>query len=854
MSPSGNSVHTSDSVPRLEHPPPDAVGPRRPRGEPCRHPTTDPTRRSSSHRRAAGAHPGDRRRHGHADPGAPAGGGRLPRRPGSPTTGTTSRATPTSWSLTQPDIIRDIHRAYLEAGADIVCTNTFTASSISQADYGLEDDCYELNRAAAALAREAADEAVDARAPALRRRLARADQPHGVDLPRRQRPRRPQRHLRRARRRRTSRRPAGLVDGGVDLLLVETIFDTLNAKAAIFALETLFDELGRRWPVWISGTITDASGRTLSGQTTEAFWNSVRHVRPLLDRPQLRARRRRPAPLRRRARRGSPTASSPPTPTPGCPTSSGSTTRRPTRWRRCSATSPTSGLVNLIGGCCGTTPEHIAAIARAAKGAEPRAACRASRRRCGSPGLEPFTIDEDSLFVNVGERTNITGSARFRKLIKDGDYDTALSVAAPAGRQRRAGHRRQHGRGHDRRRRRDGPVPQARRERARHQPGPGDGRLLEVGGHRGRPQVRAGQADRQLHLPQGGRGAVPASTPGCAASTAQPRSSWRSTRTARPTRSSDGRRSASGPTGSSPRRSGSRPRTSSSTRTCSPSPPASRSTRRTAPTSSRPPAGSSRTCPAPWSPAASPTCSFSFRGNNPVREAIHAVFLFHAIQAGLDLGIVNAGALVVYDQVDAELRDRIEDVVLEPPARRRRAAARDRRAVQPRPPRTVDGGRRGVARAAGLRADHPRAGQGASTATSRATPRSCAPEIAGPRRPPDRGDRGAADGRHERRRRPVRRRQDVPAAGREVRPGDEEGRRLPDPLHRGGEGQGPRARDAEGHQRHDRDGHGQGRRPRHRQEHRRRRPPVQQLRGHRPRRDGAGPEDPRHRQARSRPT
>ena len=181
----------------------------------------------------------------------------------------------------------------------------------------------------------------------------------------------------------------------------------------------------------------------------------------------------------------------------------------------------------------------------------------------------------------------------------------------------------------------------------------------------------------------------------------------------------------------------------------------------------------------------------------------------------------------------------------QPSSRRRRTPPRDRRGAQPCC-RQRRGDRPGVALAPGGRADHPRAGQG-HRHLRRAGHRGAAQRDRGARRPADRGDRGTADGRHERRRRPVRRRQDVPAPGREVGPGDEEGRRLPHPVHRGGEGQRPRPRDRQGHQRHDRDGHGQGRRPRHRQEHRRRRAPVQQLRGDRPRGDGAGPEDPRHR-------
>ena len=184
-------------------------------------------------------------------------------------------------TLTQPEIIAGIHREYLEAGADIIETNTFNANAISLADYGMEELAYELNLEAARLARREARRGRDARAAAVRRRRARPDHPHRVDLARRQRPGRPQRLLRPARRGVPRGRPRPASTAAPTCSFIETIFDTLNAKAAIFAVETLFEEHGRRWPVIISGTITDASGRTLSGQVTEAFWDSVRHVRPL---------------------------------------------------------------------------------------------------------------------------------------------------------------------------------------------------------------------------------------------------------------------------------------------------------------------------------------------------------------------------------------------------------------------------------------------------------------------------------------------------------------------------------------------------------------------------------------------
>src|SRR4051812_27075032 len=330
-------------------------------------------------------------------------------------------------SISNPDVIRGIHRAYLDAGADIICTNTFNGTSISQADYGLQDLCYELNLAAAALAREAADEFSAATRPryvagSLGPTSKTASISPDVNDPGARNVTFDElvaAYLEEAR---------GLVDGGADILLIETIFDTLNAKAAIFALETLFDQHGRRWPVIVSGTITDASGRTLSGQVTEAFWNSVRHVRPLAVglNCALGAEELRPyvAELSRVADCFVSTH-----PNAGLPNAFGEYDETPDQMAQVLGEFATSGLLNIVGGCCGTTAEHIAAIADAAKGVPPRAVPEiASALRLS--GLEPLTVTEESLFVNIGERTNITGSAKFRKLIKDGDYDTALSVAA----------------------------------------------------------------------------------------------------------------------------------------------------------------------------------------------------------------------------------------------------------------------------------------------------------------------------------------------------------------------------------------------------------------------------------------
>ena len=330
-------------------------------------------------------------------------------------------------SITQPQIVGEIHRRYLEAGADIVCTNTFTATSISQADYGLEDQCYEMNRRAAAAARAAADEASTPERPrwvagSLGPTNRTASISPDVNDPGARNvsfEELAESYLEEAN---------GLVDGGADLLLVETIFDTLNAKAAIFALETLFEERGRRWPVMLSGTITDASGRTLSGQTTEAFWNSVRHVKPLAVglNCALGAEEMRPyaAELSRLA-----DCFVSCHPNAGLPNEFGEYDQTADQMAAVLEAFVADGLVNIVGGCCGTTPEHISRIAAIAEGAPPREPAKPEPAMRLS-GLEPLNITEDSLFVNIGERTNITGSARFRNLIKAGDYDTALTVAA----------------------------------------------------------------------------------------------------------------------------------------------------------------------------------------------------------------------------------------------------------------------------------------------------------------------------------------------------------------------------------------------------------------------------------------
>ena len=331
-------------------------------------------------------------------------------------------------SLTRPDIITEIHDAYLQAGADIIETNTFNATRIAMADYGMESLVVELCETSARLAREAADR-YSLLSPKQPRYVAGVLGPTNrtaslspdvedpgfrntsfdalVDA--------------------YSESTRALINGGIDLLLVETIFDTLNAKAALYAIEQVFDELSLRLPVMISGTITDASGRTLSGQTTEAFWYSIRHANPVAVGLNCALG---PGELRQyledlsniadthisvHANAGLPNAFG------GYDESAESMATHAAEWAA-------SGLVNIVGGCCGTTPEHIRAMRSALDGMAPRRipeiepACRLS-------GLEPCSINPDSLFVNVGERTNVTGSAVFKRLIVEEDYEAALGVA-----------------------------------------------------------------------------------------------------------------------------------------------------------------------------------------------------------------------------------------------------------------------------------------------------------------------------------------------------------------------------------------------------------------------------------------
>ena len=330
-------------------------------------------------------------------------------------------------SITQPDIIADIHRGYLLAGADVIATNTFNSTAISQADYAMQSLVVELNGSAARLARRIADEITASSgreryvAGALGPTSRTASLSPDVNDPGFRNVNFDELVIA------YSEATRALIDGGVDIILIETVFDTLNAKAALYAVRTVLDETGVELPIIVSGTISDASGRTLSGQTTEAFWNSIRHARPAVVglNCALGGKQLRPY-VEEMARIADTYVCA--YPNAGLPNAFGEYDETPEQTAAILAEFAASGFVNMVGGCCGTTPEHIRLMALAVAGIAPRPlpdiapACRLS-------GLEPLTIDSGSLFVNVGERTNVTGSAKFRKLIEANDYAAAVDIA-----------------------------------------------------------------------------------------------------------------------------------------------------------------------------------------------------------------------------------------------------------------------------------------------------------------------------------------------------------------------------------------------------------------------------------------
>ncbi len=564
--------------------------------------------------------------------------------------------------LTRPDVIAGIHQSYLEAGADIIETNTFNATRIAMADYGMEALVWEINHSAARLCREACDRQT-ARDPSRPRYVA------GVLGP-------------------TNRTCSispdvndpgfrnvhfdelveayleaidGLVKGGVDLLLVETIFDTLNAKAAVYAIECYFDDNGLRLPVMISGTITDQSGRTLTGQTTEAFYNSLAHSRALSFGlncalgPDL---------LRQyveeigRVCPGYVSAH----PNAGLPNAFGGYDLEPAAMAREIRAWAEDGLLNIVGGCCGTTPEHIAAIAAALEGVAPRRLPDVARQ-CRLSGLEPFNIGDDSLFVNVGERTNVTGSRAFAKLILNGDYATALDVA---------------------------------RQQVEN-----GAQIIDINMDEGMLDAQAAM-QRFLNLiaaePDIARVPIMIDSSkwsvieaglkciqgkGIVNSISLKEGHEAFVRHARLVR-----RYGAAVIVMAFDQDGQADSYQRKIEICE------RSYRILVDELDFPPediifdpnifavatgieeharygldfieatAWIRQHLPYAKISGGVSNVSFSFRGNNKVREAIHAVFLYHAIQRGMTMGIVNAGALEVYGEIDADLRERIEDVIL----------------------------------------------------------------------------------------------------------------------------------------------------------------------------------------------
>jgi 5-methyltetrahydrofolate--homocysteine methyltransferase len=565
-------------------------------------------------------------------------------------------------AITQPDIIKQIHTEYLEAGADIIETNTFNGTSIAMADYQMEDLVYEMNVAATKLARQAADE-MTAKTPDFPRFVA------GVLGP-------------------TNRTCSispdvndpsfrnvtfddlvtayyeatqGLVDGGADLLLIETIFDTLNAKAAIFAVEKYFEDHQMSLPIMISGTITDASGRTLSGQTTEAFWNSLRHAKPLtiglncaLGAKELRQYVEELSRISESYVSAHPNA--------GLPNEFGGYDETPEDMASEISEWAQSGFLNIIGGCCGTSPDHIRAIKAAMEKIPPRklpdipVACRLS-------GLEPCTIEADSLFVNVGERTNVTGSARFKRLIKEESYEKALDVA--------------------------------------HQQVENGAQIIDINMDEGLLDSKAVMIKfLNLIAAEPDIAKVPIMVDSskwevleaglkCIQGKAIVNSiSLKEGEDKFIEQAKLVRRYGAAVIVMAFDEQGQADTKARKVDICS------RSYKILVEQLNFPPediifdpnifavatgieehnnyavdfieatAEIKQNLPHALISGGVSNVSFSFRGNNPVREAIHSVFLYYAIKAGMDMGIVNAGQLAIYEDLPAELRDRVEDVVL----------------------------------------------------------------------------------------------------------------------------------------------------------------------------------------------
>lgn len=329
-------------------------------------------------------------------------------------------------SLSSPEVVKDIHLSYLDAGADIIETNTFSATRISQSDFGLEDYVHELNLASARLAREAADDRSTLSKPrfvagVLGPTTRSASISPDVNDP----------AARNVRFKELvevyEEASLALIEGGCDFLMIETVFDTLNAKAAIYAINSAFQTKRCQLPVMVSGTITDASGRTLSGQTCAGFWNSISHAQPLIAGLNCALGAEALRPYVEEVSQIAPTFVSV-HPNAGLPNELGEYDETPESMSEVLGEMVDAGFLNVVGGCCGTTPEHIESFSDRIQGRKPRDFSQREPVLMLS-GLEPLRIDNESLFVNVGERTNVTGSARFRRLITENDYNAALEVA-----------------------------------------------------------------------------------------------------------------------------------------------------------------------------------------------------------------------------------------------------------------------------------------------------------------------------------------------------------------------------------------------------------------------------------------
>src|SRR6201997_2413497 len=563
--------------------------------------------------------------------------------------------------LTQPQAIEDIHAAYLRAGADIVATNTFSSTSIAQADYDLAEIVYEMNRDGAKLARAAAErvQAEDGRPRFVAGALGPTNRTASIspdvanpgyravtfdDLSEAY-----------------GEQAECLLDGGADLLLVETIFDTLNAKAALYAISEILEERGIDVPVMISGTITDKSGRLLSGQLPEAFWYSVRHARPItigfncaLGAEDLRAH------IADIGRVADTLVCA--YPNAGLPNEFGQYDESPQYMARLIGEFARDGLVNIVGGCCGTTPEHVAAIAAAVAPHKPRVV-PVIEPRLKLSGLEPFTLTPAIPFVNVGERTNVTGSARFRKLITAGDYTAALQVA-----------RDQVENG--------APVIDANMD---------EGLLDSENAMRPFLNLVAAEPDiaRVPVMVDSSKFSVIEAGLKCVQGKPIVNSiSMKEGEEKFIHEATIARRHGAAVGVMAFDEKGQADTFARKTEICKRAydilvgrigfPPediifdpnifaiatgieehnnygvdfieATRWIR--------------KNLPHVHISGGVSNLSFSFRGNEPVREAMHSVFLYHAIKAGMDMGIVNAGQMAVYDDLDPELREACEDVVL----------------------------------------------------------------------------------------------------------------------------------------------------------------------------------------------